>query len=177
MIKKYSLFYSFEELHDMLIISIIDAPITQVDTRCMVQLCYNKDKLVTIRVKGISKIMKIHTSGLVALPNDMFIDVVNSILAKELAPNLSYKTRSDYLIGEIVETGVNIGEEIIEIDTLNIPINSKVVVALPNTRLATGKWTKDYHICTLEDLHIKVEKEVLIIENDCQVGEDFFRVK
>ena len=161
----------------MLIISIIDAPITSVDNRNMVELCYNKDKLVTIRVKGISKIMKIHTSGIIPLPGEVFIDVVNSILSKELAPNLSYKNKSDYVIGEVVEDGINIASEIIKIDTSNLKINDKIVLANPNTRLATGKWCKDYHICTFKDLHISDSEEIFIIdEDDCLIGNDFFNL-
>lgn len=177
MIKNYSLFYSYEKLGDMLIISIVDAPITSVDTRNMVQLCYNKDKLVTIRLKGITKIMKIHTSGLIGLPADPFIDVVNTILSKELSPNLSYKTRSDYIIGKVVEGGVDIKDTIIPIDISDLKLNSKVVIAKPNTRLATGIWTKDYHLCTYQDLHTNDEQEVLQVDDEYQVGEDFFRIK
>ena len=177
MIKKYSLFYSYHTLGDMLIISIIDAPITSVDNRNMVELCYNKDRLVTIRLKGISKIMKIHTSGLIPLPGVAFIDVVNSILTKELAPNLSYKNRSDFTIGEVVEGGVNIKDSIIKLDVSNLKLNDKVVLANKDTRLATGKWTKDYHICTFKDLHINDSDDIFIIdEDDVIIGNDFFKI-
>lgn len=176
MIKKYSLFYSYKTLGDMLIISIIDAPITSVDTRNMVQLCYNKDTLVTIRMKGISKIMKIHTTGLIPLPGDTFVDVVNSILSKELAPNLSYKNRSDYTIGEVIKSGVFVGDKIVDVAVDGLDVGVKVVVANPNTRLATGLWCKDYHLCTYKDLHIGDSKEILIIDEECKIGEDFFEI-
>lgn len=176
---KFSIFYSYKKVGDVLIVSFKDDIITDVYVRGMVEVCYNKDEIITLRFNGISKIIKIHSSGLVALPNNLFIDILNNILKKEkIDIQLAYKDKSDFVIGKVIEHNkIDIDFKIIEIDTTSLNIGDLVVIANKDIRLATGKWTKDYHICTYKDLHISDDESIYIIDEDCKIGTDFYNTK
>lgn len=175
----FSIFYSYKTHGDVLIVSFKDEIITSVIHKGSVEVCYNKDDIITLRFNNMSKIIKIHSSGLVALPNNLFIDILNNILKKEkIDVQLAYKDKSDFVIGKVVEINkVDVASKVIEVITNDLKINDFVVVANKDIRLATGKWTKDYQICTYKDLHISDDESVYIIDEECQVGTDFYNTK
>lgn len=179
MINNYSLYYSYQTIGDVLIISISDGDIANIEKRNNVELCYNQDNyLLKIRIYGISKIMKIHSNGLIPLPMNQFIDIINSLLAKENVDKLAYKHNSDFIIGEVCKEGVNIGDSVIELKVDGLKLKDKVVVAHPYVRLATGKWANKFWVCTYKDLSISDSEEIFLIdEDDVKVGEDFYKIR
>ena len=179
MYQNYSLFYSYSKAGDVLIISLCDGESVRTETRSNIELSYDEtDYLLKIKIHGISKIMKIHSNGLIPLPANQFIDVINTLLAKENIDKLAYKYKSDFIIGEVTEHGVNIGEKTIELKVDGLNIKDKVVVCYPWVRLATGKWANKYWVCTYKDLSISESDEIFIIdEDDVVIGEDFYKIR
>ena len=178
-INNYDIFYSYKLVGDTLIVSIFDGETDKVVTNGVVEVCYTNNEVSKLRFNNISKIIKIHSNGLIPLPNKLFVDILNNILSKErVGLSLGYKEHSNYIIGEVVDINkVNIGNEIINIDTSLLNNSDLVVIAKPHVRLATGKWTLDYHICTYLDLHLDESEQVFVIDEDFIPGTDFFKTE
>lgn len=177
-INNYDIFYSYKTIGDTLIVSIFSGQKDRIVTKGMVEVCYCNNEITTIRFNGISKLIKIHSNGLMPLPNELFVDILNNVLKKEnLDIKLAYKTHSNYVIGRVIDNNIiNIGSENIELHN-NLNTGDLVVIALPNTRLATGVWTSAHHICTYIDLHINNSTDVLIIDENYKPGTDFFKME
>ena len=184
MIKNYSLFYSYKTLGDVLLINIDDRFLVNKEKRKNNIVClYHDDVLVGINIFDISKIIKIKSQGMIYLPSPSLIDVINSLLANNGIETLMNKEHSGYVIGRIVDNNklleVDINNQILEIPFEgNLNIGQKVVVATIGTYLNNGKIVKDYpHLCSYQDLGIMDNEDILIIEEDAIIGEDFFMME
>lgn len=113
------------------------------------------NQVVGYSINNFIKYAKIKYSGIIFLPNNALIDVINSILKNNNLETLSYKDSSGY-----------------EIKLIN---NQKVVFANKGTFLKDESISKG-HICTYDDLFIKHDKmnEVLLLDNDSKINVDFF---
>ena len=184
MIKNYSLFYSYKSLGDVLMININDAFLVNKEERKNNIVClYHDDTLLGINIFDISKIIKIKSQGMIYLPSSSLIDVINSLLKNNDIEPLAYKSHSGYVIGQIIENEktlkVDIKDEIcvLPIKT-NLKVGNKVVIALIGTYLNNGRIVKDYpHLCSYRDLGIMDNEDILIIEEETNIGLDFFMME
>lgn len=194
MIENYTLYYSYKNIGDVLIVYLDDIlPMTSYKRSGDVVTIYSDDRLIGYNIFNISKIIKIKYSGALYLPNKMLIDVINSVLKNSKNDTLSYHEYSGYVSGCVIDGNeveggylfkVNIGEDILSCfskELLNI--GDKVIVALSGTRLSNGKMVRESningvftnaHICTFKDLDISEDNASFINEEDLDLGNDFF---
>lgn len=199
----YSLFYNLKLIGDILLI-ILDEEIIPNRKEKMdedVVFIYHDDNLVGINIFNFSKLIKIKSTGLIPLPNDQFIDVINSRL-KKFNFILPYKKESGFKIGKIIELEehpesshlhllkVDIGSEVLDIvcGASNVSIGAVVVVATIGTTMFDGSLIKkgkllgyeSYGMCCSErELNLTNDQNkrgLLILDDRYKLGEDFFQV-
>lgn len=199
----YSLFYNLKLIGDILLI-ILDEEIIPNRKEKMdedVVFIYHDDNLVGINIFNFSKLIKIKSTGLIPLPNDQFIDVINSRL-KKFNFILPYKKESGFKIGKIIELEehpesshlhllkVDIGSEVLDIvcGASNVSIGVVVVVATIGTTMFDGSLIKkgkllgyeSYGMCCSErELNLTNDQNkrgLLILDDTYKLGEDFFQV-
>ncbi len=186
----YSLYYSYPTLGDVLIV-IFDneRKPTSHERKGNVEVIYNKEDIIGYNIFDIQNIIKIKSQGLIYLPSPTLVEVINSILINAKLEPLAIKEESGYVIAQIDEIKdleddqkliyLNIGKEVVQATIKNKELKpkQKVVVAKANTRLNNGALVKEAHICTEKELSISELEEVLIIEDDEEVGNDFFMME
>lgn len=199
----YSLFYNLKLIGDILLI-ILDEEIIPNRKEKMdedVVFIYHDDNLVGINIFNFSKLIKVKSTGLIPLPNDQFIDVINSRL-KKFNFILPYKKESGFKIGKIIELEehpesshlhllkVDIGSEVLDIvcGASNVSIGAVVVVATIGTTMFDGSLIKkgkllgyeSYGMCCSErELNLTNDQNkrgLLILDDTYKLGEDFFQV-
>ena len=180
MINKYGIFYHYEKDNDKLVILFNDLSANRSEAIKDVLVSYHDDILVSYTINRINKIMKIHINGLISLPNEKMIEVINSFLKKANLETLKEKEHSDFIIGVITETEpslkvVSEGQTFIFDKREGVKINDKVVIALKDSFLYDGRFLKENHLCTYKDLEINDSNE-LIIDNSLSENNDFFEM-
>ena len=155
MITNYGIFNN-HELDNTLLVKLFDDEITDCKKLSEeMELLYNGTKLVGYRIKNFLRYAKIKYSGIIFLPNNPLIDVINSILSKYNLEVLDYKKGSGYI------TRVNDGV--------------MKVFATEGTFLRDGTISKG-RFCTYHDLYIDHEDEnsEIVINEYIKEGRDFF---
>lgn len=189
----FSMFYNYHHLGDVLLISFIDEEVTNHERRGQIEVLYHENELVGYNIFDISKIMKIRAEGLIVLPPNALIDAINSLLLKEGLTKLTHVERSNFVIGEVVSSEkligkylikVNIGESVINtINKENIETGSKVVVAISGATLFDNSRIDvslidgvkiEGKLCSKKDLNTEDSDDLLIIDDDSNIGTDFF---
>ena len=175
MINNYSLHYSYKTTGDVLFIVIKDENVTRKENKSKdVLALYHDDELIGIHISNISKIMKIKSQGMIYLPSNALIDVINSLLENAKLEKLAYQTSSGYIIGKVESIddciNINIGSRIVRVlnSENGVNINDKVVVKIQGTNC---------HLCSYKDLDIEDKDDILIIEDDVNIGSDFFSME
>lgn len=192
----YSLFYSYKNIGDVLIV-IFDneKKPTHHERKGNVEVIYHEEEVIGYNVFNIRNIVKIKTEGLIYLPSPTLVSVINTILKNSGVEELGIINHSGYVIGEIKNitaldiekslVSIDINEEMINavIKNNNININDKVVVALVGTRLNSGEVVKSSnvdgvlingHLCNEKELQISEDNKILILDKEEENGKDFF---
>ena len=199
MIENYSLHYCYRTIGDVLMIEIDSRKLPARNEKVgNVVSIYSGDELIGINIFDFGKIVKIKNQGMIYLPTHSLIDVINSILANAKLPSLSYKEKSGYVVGEVNEIFEVAGGSLIVVNLKDgncscfakevgeLKSSDKVVVALAGSNLPNGDIVKersgdfgftDAHVCSYFDLGINESNEILIIDEDSEVGSDFFQLK
>ena len=154
MITRYGIF-NYHEDNNELVILFNEGRNKKEKINDEISLLKKDDQVVGYAINNFIKYAKIKYSGIIFLPNNALIDVINSILKNNNLETLSYKDNSGY-----------------EIKLIN---NQKVVFAKEGTFLKDESISKG-HVCTYDDLFIKNDKmnEVLLLDNDSKINVDFF---
>lgn len=199
MIDNYSLHYCYRTIGDVLLIELKSSahPTKNIKTNNVVAI-YENDELVGINIFDFGKVVKIKNQGMIYLPSNSLIDVINSLLKNAGLDSLSYKNESGYLIGEVSEifevSGGFLCVMKINHDTYSAFIKNKdelksgdkVVIAINGNRLSNGDIVKersgefgftDSHLCSLKDLGLEDNETILIVDEDEIVGKDFFSME
>ncbi len=194
--KDYALFYSYKGIGDVLII-IFDGGLstTKTETHGKVTVIYHEEEIIGYNIFDIKDVVRIRSNGLIYYPSEQFLNVVNSILINEKLPTLEKKEHSGYFIGEILDIKkiandkslvvIDSGKEHINaiINETSLSKGNKVVCAQAGTYLNNGQIVKNYqpdnivingHICTNRELGMNDEDNVLVLEDDENIGTDFF---
>lgn len=175
MVNKYSIYYSYKTIGDVLLIVINDQDVDKIDCFDNLVVLRSKNEVVGYNIFNFSKIIKIHSHGRIFQPPMLMIDIVNNILKKYDLPLLGYETGSKFVIGKITSLNtIDCKGEILNVNTNNANIGDVVVVAYPNSELGNGRRVKDYTLCTYKDLLINNEEEIIKFEDDKLIGNDFF---
>ena len=157
MIKEYGI-YNHHEYNDTLLILFSDEPVTKVDELGEVEVVYSEDRLVGYRIKQFIRYAKIKYSGLIFLPVNPLIDVINTILRRYHLETLEYKNHSGYV------TKIH---------------NDKVMVYAPSGAFLRDESISHGKFCTYYDLYIQNENEhqLAVFDENVQENQDFFKME
>ena len=157
MIKEYGI-YNHHEYNDTLLVLFSDQEITKVDDLGEVEVIYAQDRLAGYRIKQFIRYAKIKYSGLIFLPADPLIDVINTILRKYHLETLAYKNHSGYV------TKVN---------------DNKVMVYASSGAFLRDESISHGRFCTYYDLYIQNENEHLlaVFDENIKENQDFFKME
>ena len=184
--KDYGIFYSYKNSGDSLIIVFdTDKEFVNEKVNGRVHIYYDNDKIIGYKIDAIKEFLKIRNRGeKLFFPNKEFIDVINSILINAQCEPLELRDNSGYFIGEIKQIKketitVSLGNKDINADMCEgANIGDKVVVALPGTMLnGRTKVKENARICLDKDLNAEGEDEILLLDKDAVIGEDFFTLE
>ncbi len=193
MFEKYSIYYSYKEIGDVLLIIINQkATPTSFIQNSDVTVIYHGSEIIGYNIFNISKIVKIKTHGLIYYPSDVFIDIINSILKNHQLDTLAHYSHSGYVIGQVSKLEkdnmlfrpfIDVGDKIIIGQSVDhIREGDKVVIALIGARLYDGQEVEEttnpaqIHLCTNRELNISMNDETYLVDEDGVVGEDFFKI-
>lgn len=190
MMKDYALYYSYKGIGDVLVIVFDNAlPTTKSERIGNVVALYNEDKLIGCNIFDIKEIIKIKSSGLIYYPSEQFLSVINSMLKNAKLPILESKENSGYFIGEVKEISngiITLNDGVAYLKEHTLKVGDKVVYAKVGTYLNNGQVVKEEnkdgvvinsHICTNKELGINDEEIILVLDEDEQVGLDFFSLE
>ena len=181
MIKNYSLFYSYKNIGDILII-IFDnekKPTRHV-RKGKVEVLYHDEEVIGYNIFDISEVIKIKTQGKIFLPSPILIRVINTILKNSGVKELDEIKESGYVIGKVIDANesslkVDIQKEIVEVPSnQEIKVNDCIVIAKVGTMLNTGEVVKSPHVCNEKELQISDSDKPLVFKEEASVGMDFF---
>ena len=197
MIKKYSLYYSYKYIGDVLIVNIIPNAFVTTSKRVGdVEIIYNNDTVIGYNIFNISRIIKIKMVGILYHPENVLIDIINSILTNAKQETLSYVEESGFVVGEVKEcfeldkgymAMVDIKDRLVSGLTKRfLKQGDNVVVAKIGTTLRNGNEVKekvgdfgiaDCYICSGKDVFYDESTDVLILDDDVETGIDFFKIE
>ena len=151
--------YNLHEENDALLILFSDEEVTSKKNSKEVEVLYHEDKLVGYLIPNFIRYAKIKYSGIIFLPNNYLIDVINSVLTNNELETINYRKNS----GFVVKTNEK---------------GQKMVWAIEGTFLRDHDISKGKYV-TYYDLYIKNENEneLIEIEEDIQEGKDFFKME
>lgn len=151
--------YNLHEENDALLILLSNEEVTNRKLSKEVEVLYHQDKVIGYKIPNFIRYAKIKYSGIIFLPNNYLIDVINSVLINSGLEPINYRKNS----GFVVKTNEK---------------GQKMVWANEGTFLrdmtpSEGKFVTYY------DLYIKNEKEdeLITIEEDILEGKDFFKME
>lgn len=197
MIEKYSLYYAYKTIGDVLIVNIEpDLNPTSFKRNGDVVAIYNEEKLIGYNIFNFSRVVKIKMVGILYHPENVMIDIINSMLTNAGLDTLAYVKESGFVVGEVKECFMLEKDYMAIIDIKSsmvaglskVELNQgdKVVVAKEGTTLRDGKIVKqrvgefgmtDCHICSGKDVFFDETETPLILDKDIETGIDFFKIE
>ena len=197
MIEKYSLYYAYKTIGDVLIVNIEpDLNPTSFKRNGDVVAIYNEEKLIGYNIFNFSRVVKIKMVGILYHPENVMIDIINSMLLNAGLDTLAYVKESGFVVGEVKECFMLEKDYMAIIDIKSsmvaglskVELNQgdKVVVAKEGTSLRDGKIVKqragefgmtDCHICSGKDVFFDETETPLILDKDIETGIDFFKIE
>lgn len=195
--KNYAIYYSYKGIGDVIIIIFDnDKKPTRSENKGRVTVIYHDEEIIGYNIFNVKEIIKIKSEGMIYLPSNTLIEIINSILANANCPLLALKENSGYFVGQIKEiipykntkiAKILLKEDFFysELKSDDVSINDKVVVAPSKTFLNNGNCIKEYslgdyrinsHICSSQELGLLGEN-ILLLDKDINNGEDFFTLE
>ncbi len=195
MIQDYLLYFSNNVYKDSLYIHLRRDYKIKDETRFFndVEVLYRDGKAIVYMIHNISRYTKIWMDGYIYLPSKILIDVINSILINAGLETLAYKKNSGFVIGKIIAKTPYLTGFLYEIDLKDrivhaytdeeISVNKKVVVIEEGTSLDEKRYFLNYdlegqkidaYFISEKDLSISDLNKAIIIEQQADVGSDFF---
>ena len=189
MINKYSLYYSYKEHGDTLIVKLreADGDLTRASFGA-VDVISDEKGLVCYEIHQINKTLKIKSNGYLFLPNDVFIDIINGLLSRYDLETLSYIESSGYYVGKVISfenhiATIEVGEKTVKAKLAEgINIGDIVVAALEGALLKSGNRYRgsgifNSKICFEDDLYLSDKHEIIKLDNNELVGQDFLKME
>ena len=197
MIEKYSLYYAYKTIGDVLIVDIEpDLYPTSFKRSGDVVAIYNGDKVIGYNIFDFSRVVKIKMVGILYHPENVMIDIINSMLTNAGLDTLAYVKESGFVVGEVKECFQLERDYMAMIDIKDCMVaglskvelnqGDKVVVAKVDTTLRDGKIVKqrvgefgmtDCHICSGKDVFFDESETTLLLDKDIETGIDFFKIE
>ncbi len=157
MIANYGV-YNHHELDNTLLLLFSEHKANKIEDLGEVEVLCFGDELVAYRIKNFIRYAKIKYSGIIYLPNNILIDIINSVLEKYQLEKLSYKKESGYVTKK-------------NLDQLMVYV--KEGVFLRDQTVSKGKY------CSYYDLYIDDDDDqrLFVIDENIQEGLDFFKTE
>ena len=195
MIKNYLLYFSNNVYKDSLYIQLKREYQIKDETKIFndVEVLYKDKEPIVYMIHNISRYTKIWMDGYIYLPSRVLIDVVNSILINAKLEPLAYKDKSGFIIGKITAKTAYLKGFCYEIDVKDhlvhsyseddISTGNKVVIIEEGTRLDEKRYFLKYdlngqkidaYLVNEKDLSISENNKTIIIDDDSEIGSDFF---
>ena len=158
MFSQYGIFNLHEE-EDALLILFSEEEITSHKLSKEVEVLYHNETLVGYKIPNFIRYAKIKYSGIIFLPNNYLIDVINSVLTNNELETINYKNNSGFVVKKD-ENGKN-------------RVWANEGTFLRDHTISKGKYVTYY------ELYIKNENEdeLIEIEEDNLIGKDFFKME
>lgn len=201
---KYSLFYNYNTIGDVLLIIFDNQTIpSKLVKHDDVVVLYHDERIVGINIFNISQVIKIKSNGLIVLPANVMIDVINDKLAAYSLPKLDYVQESGFKIGQVLTCieheesdhlhvlTVDVKDCVLDIvcGAPNVKAGQKVVVATPGTTMFDGQKiipsslrgiASNGMLCSMKELHLldaPAERGILVLPESANIGDDFFKIQ
>ena len=157
MIEKYGV-YNHHELDNTLLIIFSEFKSCTFKDLGEVGVHYSNKEIVGYRLKNFIRYAKIKYSGIIYLPANPLIDIINSVLEKYNLEKLGYKKNSGYF--------TKMNED-------KLMVFASEGTFLRDQSISKGKY------CSYYDLYIKTENdsELFVIDEYIPVGVDFFKTE
>ena len=157
MIEKYGV-YNHHELDNTLLIIFSEFKSCTFKDLGEVDVLYSNKEIVGYRLKNFIRYAKIKYSGIIYLPANPLIDIINSVLEKYNLEKLGYKKNSGYF--------TKMNED-------KLMVFASEGTFLRDQSISKGKY------CSYYDLYIKTENdsELFVIDEYIPVGVDFFKTE
>ena len=184
--RSYGIYYSYKAIGDVVIVMFDNLPATRSENKGRVTVIYNGNNVIGYNIYNVKEVIKIKNEGLIHLPSSALVEVLNTMLINAEVTPLDIFEHSGYYTAQVVE----INGDLITLSTgINtyatkskqpLKVNDKVVLAKAGTHLASGEIVKDEngvnaYICTYSELGINADNDnVLVLEDDIELGKDFF---
>ena len=156
MINNYGMYNNHKLDNTLLLIFSCEPSTRSVKLSDEMEVLYKDDEVVGYRFKNFIRYVKIKYSGIIFLPANPLIDVINSILKKYSLEPLGYKKSSGYI------TRRREGK--------------LMVFATEGTYMIDGNISKG-QFCTYHDLDISEDKSLFEIDEDIKENIDFFSME
>ena len=156
MINNYGMYNNHKLDNTLLLIFSCESSSRSVKLSEEMEVLYKDDEVVGYRIKNFIRYVKIRYSGIIFLPANPLIDVINSILRKYNLELLGYKKSSGYI------TRRSEGK--------------LMVFATEGTYMIDGNISKG-QFCTYHDLDISEDKSLFVIDEDIKDNIDFFSME
>jgi len=157
MIKEYGLFNHHDD-NNTVVILFTDEKINNKKRLNEVTTLFHDNKLIGYQIDNFVRYAKIKYSGIIFLPSNILIDVINNILIDEGLETLDYKKESGYVT---------------KMNNNKLGVFAKEGTFLRDETISKGRF------CTYYDLFINSEKEneLIIIDEDIKENIDFFMME
>ena len=183
---KFSIFYNFNSLGDVLILSKdINRKFHHLERKNNVVALFDKDSnLYGYNIFEINKMMKIYYKGLLSYPFDSIVDIINLFLTSSGFEKIPYYNFSGIRVGVIKQISMNnliisFGEEeiIIKNKNFNLTVDDVILYGYPNVLLPSLRRTdkEQGEILKENDLFNNNVNEFVILKDKTLIGKDFYK--
>ena len=158
MISNWGMF-NIHENNNTLLIKFLDEEVNSSIEYNEVKVLKHDNDIVGYEISDFIRYAKIKYSGIIFMPHNILVDVINSILENNSLEKLEYKKESGYIIKEMPDH--------------KIGVYAKVGTFLRDEHLSKGRF------CSYYDLFIDSESpnDLIILEEKNLIGHDFFLSK
>ena len=150
MISNYGI-YNNHELDNTLLVLISDKKATRSESKGEIDILYHNDKIVGYKIKNFLRYAKIKYSGIIYLPANPLIDVINGILERYNLEKLDYKHGSGYITKKNNE---------------DMMVYCQVGTYMRDYQISKGQY------CSYYDLYIKDDNDKRLFKIDEAILED-----
>ena len=187
-IVKYSLFYNYHNLGDVLLLTNnVGAKCAHVEKKGDVVALYDNDNILYgFNIFNLNNYIKIYEKGLLPYPFDYIVDIVNIILENHGYGKIPYYNFSGVRVGKIKNILSNkyiidfVDDEITCIGNYNgLHIDDIILYGYPNVLLPSLRRINNSHgeILKENDLFLEGKNEYIFIHDTNLIGQDFYKGK
>lgn len=192
---RYGLFFNLDLLGDVLIIKINSGIAKKVIKKNdIVALFDHEGILIGYNIFNITRLARIKSTGLIVLPPNELINLINSLLLGAGFKKLNQSLDSGFVAGKICESTklsanrfkltINLGiygKDLVAYFTSPLLTEQLIAIALPGVLMFDGTIVgNEYHICTARELHIPLAEnmdEAFVLDEDILPGTDIFQIR